>query len=128
MVLKEAPSVLAALQRLKSAPLQQQVRTIELLTEQNVDRFDAIKARLGTRSEDSIFQLTVSGDRQKVVRIAFLAVVAADIATVPHPVTRRRYIVLLEALCRQFHIDYDDVVRAQPHGSAIEDILVSPRS
>jgi len=49
--------MLLTLHTLKSKPFQEQVRTIELLTKQNVDLFERLRPLLEDRSEDSIFHI-----------------------------------------------------------------------
>jgi len=63
--------MLLTLHTLKAKPFQEQIRTIELLTEQNLDLFERIRPLLGNRFEDSIFHISVSTDRHKVVRVRY---------------------------------------------------------
>jgi hypothetical protein len=111
------------LHTLKSKPFQEQIRTIELLTEQNLDLFERIRPLLEDRSEDSIFHISVSADRHKVLRAALLAVVAADIATIPDQVARASYRRTLDELCKHFAVDLKDLAVMVRYASQIESFL-----
>lgn len=115
--------MLLTLQTLKAKPFQEQIRTIELLTEQNLDLFERIRPLAEGRSEDSVFQTRISGDRQKVVRVALLAVVAADITTIPDQGAREPYHRKLDDLCNHFAIDIRDVTNMTQYTSEIESFL-----
>ena len=115
--------MLLTLQTLKAKPFQEQIRTIELLTEQNLDLFERIRPLAEGRSEDSVFQTRISGDRHKVVRIALLAVVAADITTIPDQDAREPYRRKLDDLCNHFAIDIRDVTNMTQYTSEIESFL-----
>jgi hypothetical protein len=114
-----------ALHTLKSKPFQEQVRTIELLTEKNLDLFERIRYLLEDRSEDSVFQVSVSTDRCKIVRVALLAVVAADIITIPDQFAREPYRHNLDELCSHFAIDDRDLEVMIQYVSHIEDFLAN---
>ena len=115
--------MLLTLHTLKAKPFQEQIRTIELLTEQNMDLFERIRPLLEDRSEDSIFHMSVSADHHKVVRAALLAVVAADIATIPDQATRAPYRRRLDQLCKHFAIDVRDLEVMVRYASQIESSL-----
>lgn len=115
--------MLLTLQTLKAKPFQEQIRTIELLTEQNLDLFERIRPLAEGRSEDSVFQTRISGDRHKVVRIALLAVVAADITTIPDQDAREPYRRKLDDLCNHFAIDIRDVTNMTQYTTEIESFL-----
>jgi len=115
--------MLLTLQTLKAKPFQEQIRTIELLTEQNMDLFERIRPLLEDRSEDSIFHISVSADRHKVVRVALLAVVDADIATIPDRGARAPYRRRLDELCKHFAIDVRDLTMRARYASQIESLL-----
>ena len=115
--------MLLTLHTLKAKPFQEQIRTIELLTEQNVDLFEGIRPLLEDRSEDSIFYISVSADRHKVVRVALLAVVDADIATIPDRGARAPYRRRLDELCKHFAIDDRDLAVTVRYASQIESFL-----
>ena len=115
--------MLLTLQTLKAKPFQEQIRTIELLTEQNLDLFERIRPLAEGRSESSVFQVSISADRHKVVRIALLAVVAADITTIPDQGAREPYRRKLDDLCNYFAIDIRDVTNMTQYTSEIESFL-----
>jgi len=115
--------MLLTLHTLKAKPFQEQIRTIELLTEQNLDLFERIRPLLGNRFEDSIFHISVSADRHKVVRVALLAVMAADIATIPDQGARVPYRRRLDELCKHFAIDIRDIEAMVRYASQIESFL-----
>ena len=116
--------MLLTLRTLKSTPLQEQIRTIELLTEQNLDLFERIRPLLEDRSEDSVFHISVSANRHKVVQVALLAVVAADIATIPDQGAREPYRRKLDELCKHFAIDVRDLALMVRYASQVEGFLV----
>jgi len=120
--------MLLKLQTLKAKPFQEQVRTIELLTEQNLDLFERIRPLLEDRSEDSILQISISTDRHKVVQVALLAVVAADITTIPDQGVREPYRRKLDELCRHFAIDPEDLRLIVRYASQIEGFLAGRRT
>lgn len=115
--------MLLTLQTLKAEPFQEQIRTIERLTEQNLDLFEKIRPLLEDRSEDSIFHISISTDCYKVVRVALLAVVAADITTIPEQGAHEPYRRKLEELCRHFAIDAEDIQVMVRYTSQIEGFL-----
>lgn len=115
--------MLLTLQTLKAKPFQQQIRTIELLTQQNLDLFERIRALLEERSENSIFHISISADREKVVRVALLALVAVDIATIPAQGARETYRRRLDELCNHFAIDVKDVTDVSDHASQLQGFL-----
>jgi len=115
--------MLLTLRTLKAKLFQEQIGTIELLTEQNLDLFKKIRPLLEDRSEDSGFHISVSADRHKVVRAALLAVVAADIATIPDQVARAPYRRRLDELCDHFAIDLKDLTVMVRYASQIESFL-----
>jgi hypothetical protein len=115
--------MLLTLHTLKSKPFQEQIRTMELLTEQNVDLVERIRPLLEDRSEDSVFHMSVSADHHKVVRVALLAVVAADIATIPDQGARAPYRRRLDELCKYFAIDVRDLAVMVQYASQIESFL-----
>ena len=125
--LEGSQSLLGKLQTLKREPLAEQARTIELLAEQNLDVFDEVESLLASASDDSIFWMRVSEDREKVVRAALLAVLAADIATIPEWSSRAPYGKRLERLCQHFGVAYDDVVALVAHTTALERMLAGRR-
>ena len=106
----QAESLIAELQTLKRASLGEQARSIRALAEQNLDLYDALAAIVRGRGDDRIFSTRVSGDRQKVVLAALLAVLASDIATLPGEPSRERHLRRLKELCSAFDIEYDDVL------------------
>lgn len=112
------------LQTLKSKPIEEQVRTIEKLTDHYLSLYERIRPLLEDRSEDSVFHISVSSDRRKVVRIVLLAVVAADITTIPDRRARAPYGRRLDKLCEHFSVDVRDVNEMTRHVSWIEDLLV----
>jgi len=116
-------SLLAKLQALKHEPLAEQVRTIELLAQQNLDLFDEVERLVASGSDDSIFCVHVSEDREKVVLAALLAVLAADIATIPGGPSRTRHMGRLKEMCRLFDLEYEDVVSLAANASALETAL-----
>ena len=116
--------MLLTLHTLKARPFQEQIRTIELLTEQNLDLFERIRPLLEDRSEDSVFHLSMSADRHKVVRVALLAVVAADIVTIPDQGARAPYRRRLEELCKHFAIDVRDLAVMVRYASQVESFLM----
>jgi hypothetical protein len=120
---RKSDIMLLTLHTLKIKPFQEQIRTIELLTEQNVDLFERIRPLLEDRSEDSVFHMSVSADHHKVVRVALLAVVAADIATIPDQVARAPYRRRLDQLCNHFGIDLEDLAGMGRYASQIEGFL-----
>ena len=116
--------MLLTLHTLKSKPFQEQVRTIELLTKQNVDLFERLRPLLEDRSEDSILHISVSAHHHKVVRVALLAVVAADIAVILNQGAREPYRRKLDQLCKHFGIDVRDLAVTVRYASRIESFLV----
>ena len=123
--MKPRQSLLGRLQTLKLEPHREQVRCIELLVEQNLDLFDDLQLLLRGERDDSISEVALSTDRAKVVRVALLGVIAADIATVPDAHSRGVYIERLTAVCQHFDVDYKDVAAIVAHAGAIEEILES---
>jgi len=115
--------MLLTLHTLKAKPFQEQVRTIELLTKQNVDLFERIRPLLEDRAEDSVFHISISADGHKVVRVALLAVVDADIATIPDRGARAPYRRRLDQLCNHFGIDLKDLAVMVRYASQIESFL-----
>lgn len=115
--------MLLTLTTLKSRPFEEQVDTIELVTAENLDLFDRLKLLLRGGSDDRVLQVTLSNDREKVVRVALLAVMAADIVSLPDARRRAPYEVRLMELCQHFDVDYRDVVIMVGHGRAIEKML-----
>lgn len=115
--------MLLTLDTLKAKPFQEQIRTIELLTEQNLDLFERIRPLLEDRSEDSVFHISVSADHHKVVRVALLSVVAAGITTIPDQGAREPYRRKLEKLCNHFAIDVRDIAVMVRYASQIESSL-----
>lgn len=111
------------LQTLKSKPVEEQVRTIEELTDRNLSLYERIRPLLEDRARDSILQISVSNDRREVVRIALIAVTAADIATIPDQVARAPYRRRLDRLCRHFAIDTKDLADMVRHAAKIEGFL-----
>jgi len=116
--------MLLTLRTLKAKPFQEQIRTIERLTEQNLDLFGKIRPLLEDRSEDSIFHISISTDCYKVVRVALLAVVDADIATIPDRGARAPYRRRLDELCKHFAIHVRDLAVMVRYASEIESFLV----
>jgi len=115
--------MLLTLQTLKAKPLEEQIRTVELLTERNLDLFERVRTLLESSSPDSVFHTSIAADRHKVVRIALLAIVAADIATVPDQSSRAPYRRSLEKLCSHFGIDIADLAVMARYTSQIENFL-----
>lgn len=120
--------MLLTLHTLKAKLLQEQIRVIELLTEQNLDLFDRIHSLLEDRSEDSILHISVSADRYRVVRVALLAFVTADITTIPDQGAREPYHRKLDELCRHFAIDTEDLRLMVRYASQIEGFLAGRRT
>jgi len=120
---KREDAMLLQLQTLKSKPCQEQICTIDRLTELNLDLFERVRPLFEDRSEDSIFHRSVSADRHKVVRVALLAVVAADIATIPDQGARKPYRRKLDQLCNHFGIDLKDLAVMVRYASQIESFL-----
>jgi|GEM_PF-6585486 len=116
--------MLLTLHILKAKPFQEQVRTIERLAEQNLDLFERIRPLLEDRSEDSIFHISVSADRHKVMQVALLAIVAADIAVILNQGARAPYRRRLDELCKHFAIDVRDLAVMVRYASEIESFLV----
>jgi hypothetical protein len=108
---------------LKARPFEEQVRIIELLAKRNVHLFEEIQSLFEIRSEDRVFQILVSDDRLKMLQTALLAVVAADIVTIPDKRAREPYRWRLEKLCDHFGIDERDVTKMLRHASFIENLL-----
>lgn len=111
------------LRTLKSKSIQEQVRAVNDLAKQNLDLYDAIESLFTARSEDSMFQFVVSGDRHRVVCAALLAVVAADITIVPHEPARQRHQNRLKEVCKHLSIDYNDIRIILPWVARIGEIL-----
>lgn len=116
--------MLSALYTLKSKPFQEQIRTIELLTAQNLDLFERIRSWSEDHAEDRIFHTSISDHPRQVVRAALLAVVAADIASVPDHGAREPYRRQLDRLCNHFAINSADLTTMVRYASQIEDFLV----
>ena len=112
--------MLAKLRTLKAASLKEQARIIQLLAERNLDLYDTLAAIVREQGDDRIFSTRVSGDRQKVVLAALLAVLASDIATVPGGPSRERHVRCLKTLCRALDIEYDDVLLLHHHIGVLE--------
>lgn len=115
--------MLLTLQTLKSKPLEEQVRVLERLTELNLDLYESISLLLEDRSEESIFRVSVSADRRKVVLVALLTIVAADIAAIPGEPVRRGYRENLVMLCRHLSVEFQDLVRMQCYAASIESLI-----
>jgi len=120
---KREDAMLLQLQTLKSKPFQEQICTIDRLTELNLDLFERVRPLFEDHSEDSIFHMSVSADRHKVVRVALLAVVDADIATIPDRGARAPYRRRLDELCKHFAIDDRDLAVTVRYASQIESFL-----
>ena len=116
--------MLLTLETLKSRTLSDQAETIAALAGRNLDLYEHLQPLLSQDSEDSIYRVAVSPDQDKVVRLALLAVVAADIASVPDSPTRRTYLRRLCKLCRHLAVEYNDVVALQRHVAQIQDMLL----
>jgi len=119
--LTRGESVLAQLQTLKGASVEEQVRTIESLAMRNLDLYDALAAIVRPQPDDSIFELVLRGDREQLVRAAMLSIVASDIGTVPYALGRKAHIGDLEALCQDLGLNYRrDVYSLLKHQSDFE--------
>jgi len=115
------------LSTLKAKCLQEQIETIERLAERSLDLAEKMRALFEVRSESSIFRVSLVPDSQKIVQAALLAVVAADIATLPNQGIREPYYSRLDQLCLHFGIDPSDLSMMIRHASYIES-LVAERS
>ena len=110
--------MLLTLQTLTSKPLQEQIDIIELLSTQCPDLYEVVYSLITNRSAISIFTLSLSGDRVKVIRVALLSLVAGDITTIPDQAIRGPYQNHLDELCRHFAIeprDLDVMIRFAEH-------------
>jgi hypothetical protein len=111
------------LHTLKARPFEEQIHTIEQLTEHNLDLYEEIRSLLETHSENSVIHLFVSTDRCKVIQVALLAIVAVDITTIPDQLTRSPFSYDLDRLCAHFAIDAKDLSLMVRHASDIENLL-----
>lgn len=121
--LEGSQSLLGKLQTLKSEPLAQQVCTIEQLAEHNLDVFDDVERIAPRPAQERIFRTYLSNDREKVVRTALVAVLAADVATLPGGPSRGRHVKRLKELSDRLAVSYEEVVFLAGHASALESLL-----
>ena len=121
--LEGSQSLLGKLQSLKSEALAQQVCTIEQLAEHNLDVFDDVERIVPRPAEERIFRTYLSNDRDKVVRTALGAVLAADVATVPGGPSRGRHVKRLRELSERLAVSYEDVLFLAGRASALESLL-----
>lgn len=119
--------MVGTLRTLKARPLQEQVETIEALAERNLALFDAVKSEICPRPEHSVVRVSLVTDKTRVVRAALLAVMAADIGTIPDGRRRTAYLQRLEQICERLGVAYADVVTLARHTSALEEMLERAR-
>lgn len=115
-----AESLLVELRTLKGASLKEQARTIQALAERNLDLYDALAGIVRECPEDGLFSAWVSGDRERVVLAALLAILGADIASLPCSIHRTRGKQNLTALCCHLHVQLHDVLFLVGRASQLE--------
>ena len=120
MVLRQAQPVLEELRTLKGASLGEQARIIQLLAERNLDLYEALAGIVRDHPEDGLFSAWVSGDRERVVLAALLAILGADIASLPCSIHRTRGKQNLTALCCHLHVQLHDVLFLVGRASQLE--------
>jgi len=118
-------SLLAELQTIKAASLEEQARTIRSLAKRNLDLYDTLIAVIRSHPDRSAFETKLRVDKETVLQVALLAVVAADMACVPYSRGRETHKRRLRWLCAELGVEYDAVVTLLPHVRAIEEILES---
>jgi hypothetical protein len=119
----EENAILSLLRTLKARPFEEQIQMIEQLTEHSLDLYEEIRSLLETHSENRIIHLFVSTDRHKVVQVALLAIVAADLTTIPDQLTRSPFHYDRDRLCAHYAIDAKDLSLMVRHASHIENLL-----
>lgn len=97
------------LSTLKGKPIEQQIKVVEVLSDNN--SFFALPIREAIRKNlhNSLFDINISSDDIKVVRIALLITLLSDISTIPSMVVRKPYMDNFIELCNHFEVVISDV-------------------
>ena len=117
--------MLSRLHTLKSKSFEEQLLAIERLTDSSLHLHDRIRSLLEEQSEDSVFRVYVSSEPRKVVLVALLAIIAADIAAIPDEPDHQAYRERLEKICRHLSVEFQDLVDMQPYVTSFENLLES---
>jgi len=120
--LKDRKIMTNALITLKAKPLEMQIEIIESLSKQNFELGDKVRQLIEHEFRLSIFEVKVK-DTFRLATVALLAIVGADITTIPAQPAREPYQHTFKKLCEHFKVDLADVLLVSRYVSQIEKML-----
>jgi hypothetical protein len=94
---------------LKSKAISEQIAVVESLSQELLDEYTRIQSVLEDTIGGVVLRVTFTGERVQLVQLAILALVAADIATVPVQATRSAYYRRLHETAGHFGIEKQDL-------------------
>lgn len=111
------------LRTLQAESFKEQVRTIDRLAAQNPRLSEEIRCLLTADSESPGLRSSTLSDEGKLASSALLAVVAADMATVPHKTSREKHRQDLLRLCQHYGIPVGDVITLSVYAAQVENTM-----
>ena len=106
--------MLATLRTLKIKSPLEQLETVRGLARANVGLYESLTPLLLRDHDDSIFETKLRRDKQTILQVALLAVVAADMACVRHSRRREAHKHCLRWLCAELGVEL--ALGASPRG------------
>lgn len=101
--------VLLACQTAKSLPVVDQAVLISRASAQYQDLADAVRTRLAAQLSTAGVAVSLTSDDELLMRLAFLALLEADIATIPDQEARKPFLDRLSVLLGRFDLTADDL-------------------